>query len=152
MSSVSYHCQENTDYSRTISNSQQQQLATMSDDDKKTGSSIYQIEKLSDTNYLSLAWQLIWILDLLEIVMEPKPVPPTSTSVLGEYGEVIAAWTIKTKNARSIIGFSITNSMIYIKGIDTSVKYGWHYQSVIIPRSKMTLLQIIRVHDNKYGG
>jgi hypothetical protein len=58
MSAASYYCQKHTNYSRTISYSQQQQLATISDDDKITGSSTHLIEKLGGTNYRSWGQQL----------------------------------------------------------------------------------------------
>src|SRR5213076_2894168 len=131
-----------------------QQLATMSDDDKKTGSSTYHIEKLNETNYRSWAQQLKWILDekdLLEVATEPKPVPPTpeqiaaSTTVQGEYDTAIAAWTTKAKKARSIIGSSITSSvMIYIEGMDTPAEMWTALSDRYNPKTQTTLLQIIR--------
>ena len=118
----------------------------MDDEHTTTGSSIYHVDKLIETNYRSWAQQLRWILDereLWELVdgKEGKPEPPaatsaaittsTATSTTGEtgvlptqtatqeYQERLTAWTRKAKKARSIIGSSISaSSMIYIENID----------------------------------
>jgi Reverse transcriptase (RNA-dependent DNA polymerase)/gag-polypeptide of LTR copia-type/Pol polyprotein, beta-barrel domain/GAG-pre-integrase domain/Integrase core domain len=128
----------------------------MSDDDKKTGSSTYHIEKLNETNYRSWAQQMTWILDekdLLEVVngTDVKPLAPTpeevaaSQTAQGEYNTAIAAWTTKAKKARSIIGSSITSSvMIYIEGMDSPAEMWTALSDRYNPKTQTTLLQIIR--------
>ncbi len=75
----------------------------MSDDDKKTGSSTYHIEKLNETNYRSWAQQMTWILDekdLLEVVngTDVKPLAPTPEEVTdaGTSSPVSPAMTVNT--------------------------------------------------------
>ena len=139
----------------------------MEDDKATTGSSTYHINKLTETNYRSWSQQLRWILDerdLLEIVegTEQKPTPPaepasapegTATTATSEsiaearetYQESLAAWTKKSKKARTIIGSSISASiMIYIEGINDPAEMWKTLQEKYSPKTQTTLLQTFR--------
>ena len=138
----------------------------MEDDKATTGSSTYHINKLTETNYRSWSQQLRWILDerdLLEIVegTEQKPTPPeepasasegTATATSGSiaearetYQESLAAWTKKSKKARTIIGSSISASiMIYIEGINNPAEMWKTLQEKYSPKTQTTLLQTFR--------
>ena len=136
------------------------------DDERKTGSSTYHIDRLTETNYRSWAQQLRWILDeldLWELVdgKEIRPAPPasaagasttgtdtgtqTTTTAMQEYRERLAAWSKKAKKARSIIGSSITASaMVYIEGIDDPAVMWQILSERFNPITKITLLQVIK--------
>ena len=136
------------------------------DDERKTGSSTYHIDRLTETNYRSWAQQLRWILDeldLWELVdgKEIRPAPPasaagasttgtdtgtqTTTTAMQEYRERLAAWSKKAKKARSIIGSSITASaMVYIEGIDDPAVMWQILSERFNPITKTTLLQVIK--------
>src|SRR5579862_2096253 len=128
----------------------------MSEEEKKTGSDTYHIPKLTEENYRSWAQQLTWILDekeLLDIVegTEPKPIPsPDSATasqpeVKAEYEKSLAAWMKKMKKARSIIGASVSPSvMTYIEGMDDPAKMWTELEDRYNPKSQATLLQLIR--------
>jgi hypothetical protein len=65
--------------------------------------------------------------------------------VQGEYNTAIAAWTTKAKKARSIIGSSITSSvMIYIEGMDSPAEMWTALSDRYNPKTQTTLLQVIR--------
>jgi hypothetical protein len=118
--------------------------------DSKTGSSTYNIDKLTETNYRSWAQQMQWILDekdLWEVVngkeVEPKaPTPPTDGV---EFTKSVQEFTVKAKKARSTIGSSISASvMVYIEGMTDPVKIWSTLESKYNPKTKTTLLQAIR--------
>ena len=109
-------------------------------DDTKTGSETYHIQKLTEDNYRSWAQQLKWILDekdLLELV-EGKETAPVAT-------EELAAWNKKVKKARSILGSSVTVSvMTYIEGMMDPVAMWRELEQRYNPKSQVTLLQLVR--------
>src|SRR5271170_2291333 len=107
----------------------------MSTSEPRTGSSTYNIDKLTETNYRSWAQQLQWILDernLWDIVKgkEERPKAPTITPTVSteaeaavaatpmttaEYDTKLEDFTLRSKKARSTIGASISASiMVYI--------------------------------------
>jgi hypothetical protein len=97
----------------------------MSEEDNKTTSTTYHIPKLNESNYRSWAQQLKWILDekeLLEVVEGSEKAPIAQNAPSPEqqarYNAELAAWTRKAKKARSIIGSSVSESvMTYIEGM-----------------------------------
>ena len=109
-------------------------------DDTKTGSETYHIQKLTEDNYRSWAQQLKWILDekdLLELV-EGKETAPVAT-------EELAAWNKKVKKARSILGSSVTASvMTYIEGMMDPAAMWRELEQRYNPKSQVTLLQLVR--------
>src|SRR5271154_5994953 len=98
----------------------------MSTSEPRTGSSTYNIDKLTETNYRSWAQQLQWILDernLWDIVKgkEERPKTPTTPTVsteaeaaastpttTAEYDAKLEDFTLRSKKARSTIGASIS--------------------------------------------
>ena len=124
----------------------------MDDERNTTGSSTYHIDKLTETNYRSWAQQLRWILDerdLWELVegTEERPVPPTNTEATSTTSttEQLTAWTKKAKKARSIIGSSISASiMVYVEGIDSPAEMWQILSERFNPITKTTLLQVIK--------
>jgi hypothetical protein len=144
----------------------------MDDERTTTGSSTYQVDKLTKTNYRGWAQQLRWILDereLWELVdgKEGKPEPPAATSpaittsiatsttgepgvqptqtATQEYQERLTAWTRKAKKARSIIGSSISAStMVYVEGIDSPAEMWRILSERFNPITKTTFLQVIK--------
>src|SRR5947199_5627870 len=129
----------------------------MSDDiEQKTGSDTYHVPKLTEENYRSWAQQLRWILDekeLLDIVdgTEPKPIPnrdPVEAAkpvVQGEFEKALSLWNRKMKKARSLIGASVSSSvMTYIEGMDDPAKMWEELENRYNPKSQATLLQVVR--------
>ena len=122
----------------------------MDDDKATTGSSTYHIDKLNENNYRSWAQQIRWILDERELleVIEGKPTAPASTATEAEnsaHETALAAWDKKAKKARSIIGSSITVSvMTYIEGIDNPVEMWKSFSDKYSSKTQTTLLQTVR--------
>ncbi len=112
--------------------------------DPKTGMTTYNIDKLTESNYRSWSQQIKWILDeweLLEIVegKEKKP----------EDGEDLAVWSKNAKKARSIIGASISASvMTYIEGMTDPAVMWTTLEDRYNPKTKTTLFQTIREFMN----
>ena len=129
-----------------------------SDDMHTTGSSTYHIDKLTETNYRSWAQQVRWILDerdLWDLVIgkEPKPsatIQQTNSTVEGTTTNVqndqhIAAWHKKAKKARSIIGSSLSASvMTYVEGLDDPVDIWKSLADKYDPKTQTTLIQVVR--------
>jgi hypothetical protein len=127
------------------------------EDEGNTGSSTYNITKLNETNYRSWSQQLRWILDerdLWELVNGEEVRPTVSTTqpqqseqsstATGDINK-LTAWTKKAKKARSIIGSSITASvMTYIEGIDNPVDMWTTLADIYNPKTQTTLLQTVR--------
>ena len=127
------------------------------EDEGNTGSSTYNITKLNETNYRSWSQQLRWILDerdLWELVNGEEVRPTVSTTqpqqseqsstATGDINK-LTAWTKKAKKARSIIGSSITASvMTYIEGIDNPVDMWTTLAEIYNPKTQTTLLQTVR--------
>ena len=116
---------------------------------RSSGSSTYHINKLTEINYRSWAQQVKWILDerdLWELVIGVEPMPGTVSVVTSEdYDQKLAAWNKKAKKARSIIGSSITASvMTYIEGLDNPVEMWRTLAEKYDPKSQTTLLQVVR--------
>ena len=111
----------------------------MSLNDPKTGMTTYNIDKLTESNYRSWSQQIKWILDeweLLEIVegKEKKP----------EDGEDLAVWSKNAKKARSIIGASISASvMTYIEGMMDPAVMWTTLEDRYNPKTKTTLPLIL---------
>ena len=87
------------------------------DDNSKSGSDTYSIAKLTEYNYRSWSQQLKWILDekdLLEVVYGmKKPVPPSQNAeAIAEYERDLKEWNRKVKKARSIIGATVSESVM----------------------------------------
>ncbi|TMC14556.1 MAG: DDE-type integrase/transposase/recombinase, partial [Chloroflexi bacterium] len=129
----------------------------MSDDiEQKTGSDTYHVPKLTEENYRSWAQQLRWILDekeLLDIVdgTEPKPIPnrdpveAAKPAVQAEFEKALSLWNRKMKKARSLIGASVSSSvMTYIEGMDDPAKMWEELENRYNPKSQATLLQVVR--------
>src|SRR5271169_5151102 len=108
----------------------------MSTNDTKTGSSTYNIDKLTETNYRSWAQQLQWILEERnlwhivkgeELAPEAPSIPgtpadaaatATATAETAEYELNLEDFNLRSKKARSTIGASISASiMVYIEGM-----------------------------------
>src|SRR5947207_15989963 len=117
----------------------------MSLNDPKTGMTTYNIDKLTESNYRSWSQQIKWILDeweLLEIV-EGKAKKPGD-------GEDLAVWSKNAKKARSIIGATMSDSVMrYIEGMmDTAVMWTTlevRYNSKIKTRLFQTILEFMNV-------
>src|SRR5947207_873147 len=138
----------------------------MSTNDSKTGSSTYNIDKLTESNYRSWAQQLEWILDernLWEIVKgeetrpeEPTGSPSTSTdaataaaAATAEYQQRLENFNQRSKKARSTIGASISASiMVYIEGMNDPAEMWRTLEEKYNPRTQTTLFQIIRQFMN----
>ena len=138
----------------------------MTDDynDSKTGSSTYNIVKLTENNYRSWAQQLEWILDerdLWEIVtgLETRPIrvpatlaaqaPIPSTSTVStsdsEFEAKLDAYVKKSKKARSIIGSSVSAAvMTYIEGVKDPAEMWRILEERYNPKTQTTLLQTLR--------
>ena len=116
---------------------------------RSSGSSTYHINKLTEINYRSWAQQVKWILDerdLWELVIGVEPMPGTVSVVTSEgYDQNLAAWNKKTKKARSIIGSSITASvMTYIEGLNNPAEIWKILAEKYDPKPQITLLQVVR--------
>ena len=144
----------------------------MSTNETRTGSSTYNIDKLTETNYRSWAQQLQWILDernLWEIVngTETRPQRPTAdaptsedaeevaaaqatlTTAIGEYETRLEDFIQRSKKARSTIGASISASiMVYIEGKTDPAQMWQILEEKYNPRTQTTLFQIIRQFMN----
>jgi hypothetical protein len=140
----------------------------MTDDynDSKTGSSTYNIAKLTENNYRSWAQQLEWILDerdLWEIVTGSEtrpirvpatlaaqaPIPSTSTTTVStsdsEFEATLDAYVKKSKKARSIIGSSVSAAvMTYIEGVNDPAEMWRILEERYNPKTQTTLLQTLR--------
>src|SRR2546423_96859 len=135
----------------------------MSTNETRTGSSTYNIDKLTETNYRSWAQQMQWILDernLWDIVngMEIRPQRPAAPSneestttappdvtALAEYETMLEDFITRSKKARSTIGASISASiMVYIEGLTDAAKMWQILEEKYNPRTQTTLFQIIR--------
>ena len=147
----------------------------MSDNESsnKSGSGSYNIVKLNETNYRAWAKRIEWIFDergLWEVVTgaETKPVEdvngkaadPTvdltasgvastsaavTTTPTSDYASKLEAYTKKCKRARSILGVTITDSvMTYIEGENDPAEMWKILESRYNPRTQVTLLQRIR--------
>src|SRR4030095_5163768 len=112
---------------------------------------------LNESNYRSWSQQIKWILDerdLLEIVegTEPSPAPPTPAedgnvdeAAQSVHREDLAAWQKKAKKARSIIGSSISASvMTYLEGINNPSDMWTTLEEKYSPKTVTTLLQVVR--------
>ena len=145
----------------------------MSTNENRTGSSTYNIDKLTETNYRSWAQQLQWILDernLWEIVKgsekQPQRTAVASTSTSGddaaqtaateaetaataEYNQKLEDFVQRSKKARSTIGASISASiMVYIEGMTDPAEMWRVLEQKYNPRTQTTLFQIIRQFMN----
>src|SRR6266496_1014441 len=146
----------------------------MSTNENRTGSSTYNIDKLTETNYRSWAQQLQWILDernLWDIVngTETRPQRPaapqttttnepgasTSTTApldlaaMAEYETKLEDFIQRSKKARSTIGASISASiMVYIEGMTDPAEMWRVLEQKYNPRTQTTLFQIIRQFMN----
>src|SRR5438045_1826219 len=139
----------------------------MSTNETRTGSSTYNIDKLTETNYRSWAQQMQWILDernLWDIVngMEIRPQRPAAPSneestttappdvtALAEYETMLEDFITRSKKARSTIGASISASiMVYIEGLTDPAKMWQILEEKYNPRTQTTLFQIIRQFMN----
>ena len=147
----------------------------MSTNESRTGSSTYNIDKLTETNYRSWAQQLQWILNernLWEIVngTEAQPLRPvraaaasTSTSTettptalteaeqaaMNEYTLKLEDFVQRSKKARSTIGASISASiMVYIEGMTDPAEMWQVLEEKYNPKTQTTLFQIIRQFMN----
>src|SRR5271170_2729018 len=146
----------------------------MSTNESRTGSSTYNIDKLTETNYRSWAQQLQWILDernLWEIVngTEAQPLRPVraaaaSTSIstteitapteaeqaaMDEYTLKLEDFVQRSKKARSTIGASISASiMVYIEGMTDPAEMWQVLEEKYNPKTQTTLFQIIRQFMN----
>ena len=118
----------------------------MSLNDPKTGTTTYNIDKLTESNYRSWSQQIKWILDEWELldIVEGKEVKPGTSDSAG-----LAEWSRKAKKARSIIGASISASvMTYIEGM-TDPAVMWNtLADRYNPKTKTTLFQTIREFMN----
>ena len=130
--------------------------------DSKSGSSTYNIDKLTESNYRSWAQQLEWILDekdLWEIVNGNEKRPErsairesttalTTTATATEdidFENTLKEYVSKAKKARSIIGASISTSvMVYIEGMSDPAEIWKTLETKYNPRTRTTLLQLIR--------
>ena len=123
------------------------------EDDKPTRSSTYHIDKLNKNNYRSWSQQIKWILDerdLLEIVEGTELCPALSTPAVdgiidlatqSTYKEDLATWKKKAKKARSIIGLSISASVMnYIEGINNPAEMWTALEEKYSSRTATTLL------------
>lgn len=142
----------------------------MSTTDSRTGSSTYNIDKLTESNYRSWAQQLQWILDerdLWNIVegKEKKPeapvIPtepgdtttPTTTTetppATAEYEQKLGDFMQRSKKARSTIGAAISASiMVYIEGMNDPAEMWQTLEEKYNPRTQTTLFQTIRQFMN----
>jgi hypothetical protein len=143
----------------------------MSTNETRTGSSTYNIDKLTETNYRSWAQQLQWILDernLWDIVngTETRPRRPAAPSTsagegattaplqvdpaaMTEYETKLEDFVIRSKKARSTIGASISASiMVYIEGLTDPAEMWRILEEKYNPRTQTTLFQIIRQFMN----
>ena len=146
----------------------------MSTNETKTGSSTYNIDKLTESNYRSWAQQLEWILDernLWEIVngSEKHPQRPTeagastsqnttetttettaaATAAAAEYEQKLEDFIQRSKKARSTIGASISASiMVYIEGMRDPAEMWQTLEEKYNPRTQTTLFQTIRQFMN----
>ena len=116
----------------------------MSLNEPRTGTSTYNIDKLTESNYRSWSQQVKWILDELELwdIVDGKEVKPSSA-------EELAVWNKKAKKARSIIGASVTASvMTYIEGKDDPAAMWKVLEERYNPKTQTTLFQTIREFMN----
>ena len=142
----------------------------MSTSEPRTGSSTYNIDKLTETNYRSWAQQLQWILDernLWDIVQgkEKRPTAPTTPTtsaaateaaasavdpaVMAEYETKLEDFILRSKKARSTIGASISASiMVYIEGMTDPAVMWQTLEEKYNPKTQTTLFQIIRQFMN----
>jgi hypothetical protein len=149
----------------------------MSTNEARTGSSTYNIDKLTETNYSSWAQQLQWILDernLWDLVngTEARPQRPAivlattsgdtipteteraaaaaaATAAMAEYETKLEDFIQRSKKARSTIGASISASiMVYIKGMTDPAEMWRVLEEKYNPRTQTTLFQIIRQFMN----
>jgi hypothetical protein len=142
----------------------------MSTSEPRTGSSTYNIDKLTETNYRSWAQQLQWILDernLWDIVQgkEQRPTAPTAPTTsaatteaaapavdpeaTAEYETKLEDFTLRSKKARSTIGASISASiMVYIEGMTDPAVMWQTLEEKYNPKTQTTLFQIIRQFMN----
>src|SRR5271169_1936915 len=136
----------------------------------RTGSSTYNIDKLTETNYRSWAQQLQWILDernLWDIVQgkEQRPTAPTTPTTsaatteaaapavdpeaTAEYETKLEDFTLRSKKARSTIGASISASiMVYIEGMTDPAMMWQTLEEKYNPKTQTTLFQISRQFMN----
>ena len=142
----------------------------MSTSEPRTGSSTYNIDKLTETNYRSWAQQLQWILDernLWDIVQgkEKRPTAPTTPTTsaaateaaasavdpaaMAEYETKLEDFILRSKKARSTIGASISASiMVYIEGMTDPAVMWQTLEEKYNPKTQTTLFQIIRQFMN----
>jgi len=141
----------------------------MSTTDSKSGSSTYNIDKLTESNYRSWAQQMEWILDekdLWEIVngSERRPVRPIATEqsteqstsatantvdLMVEFDQKLDDFVKRSKKARSTIGASISASiMVYIEGMKDPAGMWKALEDKYNPKTQTTLFQTIREFMN----
>lgn len=112
----------------------------MSASNSKTGSLTYSIDKLTESNYRSWSQQIKWILDEMELleVVEGKEKKPSRA-------EDLDSWSKKAKKAKSLIGASVTASvMIYIEGMADPAEMWKVLEDRYNPKTQTTLFQTIR--------
>ena len=121
----------------------------MEDDKGTTGSSTYNIIKLNETNYLSWAQQVEWILDERELWgivsgEEKKPVEEEGVTI-PNLEEKVLAYGKNAKKARSIIGTSVSAGvMTYIRGMSDPAKMWKTLADKYDPKTRSTLLQAVK--------
>jgi hypothetical protein len=148
----------------------------MSTNEARTGSSTYNIDKLTETNYSSWTQQLQWILDernLRDLVngTEARPQQPAAaptatssdgvlteaetiaaaaaTAAIAEYETKLEDFIQRSKKARSTIGALISASiMVYIKGMTDPAEMWRVLEEKYNPRTQTRLFQIIRQFMN----
>ena len=147
----------------------------MSDDDSGGNRAIASIAKLNETNYRAWSKRIEWILDergLWEVVIGLEKAPAWSEHASGtsgnpattaaaaaaaspmisdraamasDYQSALRAFEKKCKRARTVLGTTITDSvMTYIEGEKDPAKMWRILEDKYNPKSKVTLVQKIR--------
>src|SRR5271154_236933 len=121
-------------------------------EDKKTGSDMYHIAKLTESNYRSWSKQLWWIFaekEMLDVVQGiGKPEAPTGTvtdAQRAEYQTKLKEYEKKAMKARSMIGAAVSDSvMVYIEDLDNASEMWTVLEEKYRPKTKVTLRQTLR--------